>query len=110
MTVEFNKKVITNKFGKIISDTSNLKIENSQMIGIAVDNFKRDIIKSINDEIIKPKNERIRHELEDIKKAISNNNERFLKIALNKLIEKGIDKGLDIIIKIILVRTGINLS
>ena len=80
------------------------------MIGIAVDNFKRDIIKSINDEIIKPKNERIRHELEDIKKAISNNNERFLKIALNKLIEKGIDKGLDIIIKIILVRTGINLS
>ena len=109
MTVEFNKRVIKDQFGKIISDTSDLKIENGQMTGIAVDNLKKEIIKSINDEIIKPENEKIRQELEEIKSAISNNNESLLKMAIRKLMEKGVEKGIDIIIKIILAKTGITL-
>ncbi len=60
MTVEFNKRVITNSLGNIISDTSDLKIEDGKMTGMAVDNFKKEIIESINEEIIKPKNEKIR--------------------------------------------------
>ena len=109
MTVEFNKRVIKDQFGRVISDTSDLKIEDGKMSGMAIDNLKKEIIQSINDEIIKPENDRIRQELEEIKKAISNNNESLLKVALKKLIEKGIDKGLDIIIKLILVKTGVNI-
>ena len=110
MTVEFNKRVVKDQFGKIISDTSDLKIENGKMTGIAIDNFKKDIIQSINDEIIKPENERIRQELEEIKTAISSNNESLLRIALKKLIEKGVDKGIDILIKIILAKIGVSLT
>ncbi|MBI3034077.1 hypothetical protein HYY72_02865 [Candidatus Woesearchaeota archaeon] len=105
MTIEFNKKVMTDQFGKIISDTSDLKIEHGRIVGIAVDNFKKEIIKSINEEIIKPENERIREDLEEIKVAISNNDESILKILIRKLIEKGVEKGIDVIVKIILAKT-----
>lgn len=110
MSVRFNTTTVTDTSGRIISDSSDLKIENGRMTGIAIDNLKKDIIKSITEEIIKPENERIRQELEEIKKAISNNNESLLRIALKKLIEKGIDKGLDVIIKIILAKTGISIT
>ena len=110
MTIEFNKRVVKDQSGRIISDTSDLKIENGKMTGVAIDNLKKEIMQSINDEIIKPENEKIRQELEDIKKAISNNNESLLRVALKKLIEKGIDKGIDILIKIILAKTGISLT
>jgi|SRR3989344_612849 len=109
MTVEFNKRVITNSLGNIISDTSDLKIEDGKMTGIAVDNLKKEIIESINEEIIKPENEKIRQELEEIKTAILNRNEGLLKKALKKLIEKGAEKGIEIIVKIILAKIGITI-
>tara|TARA_Y100000310_G_C20032429_1_gene512406 strand:- start:31 stop:363 length:333 start_codon:yes stop_codon:yes gene_type:complete len=110
MTIEFNKRVVRDRLGNVISDTSDLKIEDGKITGIAVENLKKDIIKSINNEIIKPENERIKQELEDIKVAISNNNGDLLKRALKKLIEKSIDRGVDVIIKIILAKTGIEIG
>src|SRR3989344_1584511 len=99
MTAEFNKVVIKDEFGNIVSDTSDLKIEDGKMTGRAVDNLKKEIIVSINEEIIKPENEKIRQELEEIRQAILSKNEGLLKKALKKLIDKGVEKSIEIITK-----------
>ena len=109
MVVEFNKVVRKDQQGRIISSTSDLKIENGKMSGRAVDNLKKEIINSINNEIIKPENEAIKQELEAIRSAISENNESLLKFALKKLIEKGADKGIDVLAKMLLAYLGVEL-
>ncbi len=109
MVIEFNKVVRKDQYGKIISDTSDLKIENGKMSGVAVDNLKSDILNSISKEIINPQNEAIKQELEAIKSAISENNESLLRFALKKLIEKGADKGVDIVVKMLLAYIGVEL-
>jgi len=79
------------------------------MSGVAVDNLKSDILNSISKEIINPQNEAIKQELEAIKSAISENNESLLRFALKKLIEKGADKGVDIVVKMLLAYIGVEL-
>jgi len=109
MSVEFNKRVVKDSCGNVISDTSDLKIEDGKLFGVAVDNFKKEIIKVINEEIIKPENEKIKQELEEIKTAILNKNEGLLKKALRRLINIGVDKSIEVIAKILLTQIGINI-
>jgi hypothetical protein len=41
MSVEFNKRVVKDSCGNVISDTSDLKIEDGKLFGVAVDNLKK---------------------------------------------------------------------
>lgn len=101
MVVEFNKVVITDGSGRVVSDTSDLKIENGRMSGLAVKNLKEEVIKEIDEEIIKPQNENIRRELEELREAVSSQDKPKTKRILKKILDKGEDLLLDLAAKII---------
>lgn len=70
--------------------------------------LKKDIINEIQEQIVKPENERIRSELEELKQALNEKDEGLLKRTLSKIIEKGAEEGVNIIVKLILASLGTN--
>ncbi len=108
--VEFGKVTTTDKYGNIISESCDFKMEDGKVSGKAVDNLKeemkQEIIEEIEEEIIKPENAKIKRELEEIKSAITKKDGGLLKKSLKKLLEKGAEKGLEIIMKLILAQVG----
>jgi len=102
------------KVGFGVRMTINNKGTDTKLFGQGVENLKKEIkeeiVGYIGKEIIKPENEKIKQELEEIKIAISNKDKSLLKKALERLIEKGTEKGLDIIVKIIFAKLGIDLT
>jgi len=80
----------------------------TKLYGQGVDNLKRQIkdelIEEIQEEIIKPENERIHKELESLKTAILTKDKSLLRKTLETLIKKGAPLAIEILIKIILNR------
>ncbi len=82
-----------------------MKVTNSgtetRLYGQGINNLKKEIIKEIDEQIIKPENEKIKQELEELKSSIQNKNESETKKILKKILDKGENLLLELIAKIL---------
>jgi len=100
-----------NKMARRVGLRINIAGDEIKLSGEGIDNLKNEIkgeiIEEIQREIIKPENDKIKEDLANLKDAISNNDRNLLKKTLKKLIEKGTDVAVEVLVKIIQAKFGL---